>query len=515
MRRLVATLLLACVAVLSTPPASGADAPSGRAAVEAYVRSLARHSTAPGVYVDPAVLRAGRLTPQQVATVRAQAHLQPSRLHILVLPVARLTLAGGGVGPAHLAYTPRALIGRLHQLVGEPGTYAVLTAAPTQRAGQSFYAYQWAGGGRVYDTGAAVRRAISCCAPSYGPMLLRFVSLSGVPLHQPNPGLAHSPRHGFVTGPSFDSGGGGIGSPAPFVFVALLLGLTVVGSMVLRSSRGSRGTTGGGSTVPPASVDDLRGPLGEEIEQVRQQISVADTSPVTPDPAAGQITAARQALDTAHARLTAMTRPADAQAVAAALADARFQVTAATAVREGRPVPDRTPPCFVDPRHGPSVTTGVYAPSGLAGPVPLCAACAAALASGSAPAARSFLAGGLRMYPWMPYGAAWWYLNGYWGGQPFLQQMSHHDQFLGGNFDSVGHPSHHGPDSGGGSGFGNGDFGGDHHGGGGGIGGGGGHQGGGFGGGHGGGGFGGGAHGGGGGFGGGGGGGHGGGGHGH
>jgi hypothetical protein len=149
--------------------------------------------------------------------------------------------------------------------------------------------------------------------------------------------------------------------------------------------------------------------------------------------------------------------------VTAALADARYQVAAATAVREGRPAPERTTPCFADPRHGPSVTTGLYPPSGLTGPVPLCAACAATLAAGSAPAARSFLVGGLRMYPWMPYGAPWWYLNGYWGGQPFLQQISHHDAFLAGNFDPVGHPGHQGPDSGGGGGFG----GGGHHGGGG------------------------------------------------
>jgi hypothetical protein len=514
MRRWVATVLLALSVLLVVPPSSGAEPAAGpaagpaadpaadRAVVDAYLRSVARQSTTPGAYVDPAVLRAGHLTPQQVDAIRVRARSKPAALHILVLPATRLSLAGGGVGPAHLAYSPRAMIDRLHRLVGKPGTYAVLTSAPSRRAGQSFYAYQWAGSGQVYAIGAAVRRAISCCAPSYGPMLLRFVALSAIPQqrHSGPAHVGHLPRRFRDQGS--DTTSGGLGSPAPFVLVALLLGVAVVVSMVVRSSRGAGSRTGGGP-VPPASVDDLRGPLGEEIEQVRQQISAADTSAVTPDPAAAQIAAARQALDTAHASLTTMSEPADARAVTAALADARYQVAAATAVREGRPAPERTTPCFVDPRHGPSVTTGVYPPSGLTGPVPLCAACAATLAAGSAPAARSFLVGGLRMYPWMPYGAAWWYLNGYWGGQPFLQQISHHDAFLGGNVDPVGHPGHQGPDSGGGAGFG-----------------GGGHGGGGFGGGgsHGGGGFGGGGHGGGGGFGGGGGhggGGGGGGGHGH
>ena len=94
-----------------------------------------------------------------------------------------------------------------------------------------------------------------------------------------------------------------------FVGFAVLLGVGVIGSAVVRSARRSSGTTGGGPGAPPASVDDLRAPLGEEIEQVRQQISAADTGTTTPDPAAGQIAAARQALDTAHARLTAMSQP--------------------------------------------------------------------------------------------------------------------------------------------------------------------------------------------------------------
>jgi hypothetical protein len=211
-------------------------------------------------------------------------------------------------------------------------------------------------------------------------------------------------------------------------------------------------------------VDELRAPLGEEIEQVRQQLSAADTSPPgAADPAVPRLAAARQALDQAHARLVAMSAPADAQAVTASLADTRYALSAAAALRAGRPVPARTPPCFVDPRHGPSVSTALYPPSGLSVPVPVCAACAAELAAGSQPAARSFVFGGTRMYPWMPYGPAWLYLYGYWGGQPFLNQLTHHGSFVGGAF---GHGGHHAPDSGGGHGFGGMTAGGGHHGGG-------------------------------------------------
>ena len=133
------------------------------------------------MYVDPLVVRQGKLTSPQVDAIRAQARRQSSSLHILVLPASRLTVDHGGVTSAHLAYRPPDLLARLHRVVGRPGTYALLTSAPTQAAGQSLYAYQWAGGGTVYRTGAAASSAIDCCAPDYAGMLRRFVDRSDVP----------------------------------------------------------------------------------------------------------------------------------------------------------------------------------------------------------------------------------------------------------------------------------------------------------------------------------------------
>jgi len=185
----------------------------------------------------------------------------------------------------------------------------------------------------------------------------------------------------------------------------------------------------GGTPVaaPPADPAELRAPLAQEIEDVRQQISQAEAaaagSPSATDQVAPRIAAAREDLDRAHGRLTTMATPADVQAVTAALADARYEIAAATAVREGRPVPERTPPCFVDPRHGPSVASRLYPPSGIATPVPVCAACDAALAGGETPAARPLVLGGTTQHAWMPYGLAWWYLMGYWGQQPFVNDL--------------------------------------------------------------------------------------------
>ena len=455
MRRFVATLLLAGSALLLTPPASAGD----RDTVDAYLRHAARQVEQPGVYVDPLVLRQGKLTAAQVDTIRSQARLQDSSLHILVLPASRLTVDHGGVTPAHLAYTPSDLIARLHRFLGKPGTYALLTSAPTQAAGQSFYAYQWAGGGPVYRTGAAVQSAISCCAPDYHSMLRRFVDRSDVP-RATKSHVIHQGRFPDVGTGSVDTGGGGIGSTGVLVAIGLL-GVIGGGITLARGFSGSGGSGGSGLSPndPPPSVDELRAPLAEEIEQVRQEIAAADVSTGTTDPGvAAHLASARLALDQAHARSVTMSTAQDAQAVAGALADARYETAAATALRDGRPLPARTPPCFVDPRHGPSVTTRLYPPSGLSVPVPVCATCDASLVAGTPPVARSFQWGGARYYPWMPYGPAWIYLMGYWGGQPFVSSFDHHASFLAGGVDH-----HRGPDSGGGAGFG----GGGHHGGGG------------------------------------------------
>jgi hypothetical protein len=452
MTRIVSALLLAATA-LGTWLAAPAYADG--ASVDAYLAQVARQVQRPGVYVDPEVYRDGRLTPAQADGIRELAGKQPSQLHVWVIPASRISVDG------HLLYRPPALIARLHRLVGAPGTYAVLVEAPTQAAGQSFYAYQWAGSGPIYRTGKAAREAIRCCAPDYDSMLRRFVRESDVrrgtgevragdPFRDP-PDVAED-----------SAGSGGFGG----VFVIVLVGAAVLGVATVLFRRGL-------GAPSPADVNELRRPLADEIEEVRQQISAADTTPAAApdDPVTARIAAARQALDQAHLRLTTMASPADAQAVTAALADARYELTAATALREGRAVPPRTAPCFVDPRHGPSVTTRLYPASGLTTPVPVCAACDAALAAGTQPLARTFMFGGSRHHAWSPYGPAWWYLMGYWGQQPFLTDLAHHQGFLDGTLDPA---RHHLPDSGGGGFFGGGGGFGGHQG----VGGGGGHHGG-------------------------------------
>ncbi|MFT3874548.1 MAG: hypothetical protein QM714_18190 [Nocardioides sp.] len=436
--------------------------------VDAYLAKIAAELSEPGLYVDPQVIAEGRLKHGQVKRLAAQVkRKKDAPLRIWVLPLAPLQAdPDEGYGDLNLAYRPAALLQQLYSDVDREGTYAILYGGSGDHVGGGFYAYQWARGGTLYDVKAAVRHGIDCCAPDYQGMLQRFIADSD------------NPKHSRQVAEVIDDPGDDGGPPL------MLIGALGVGAVVALSVlRGARGRRTSSSPSEPESLDRadleaLRGPLREEIEQVRQQIGSAETTTSEPT-ALAHATAARALLDRAHQSMITMASAGDARQVTQALADSRFELATLAAIRDGRPVPERTPPCFVDPRHGPSVATAAYPAAGVGAPVPVCAACQAQLAAGDEPVARTLLQGGVPTSHWLAAGPAWLYLNGYWADQPWLNPAlwPHHPQLVDqstGQFAPFGdlsghhHPGHHGhsghgdpPDTGGG-----GLFGGGHHGGG-------------------------------------------------
>ena len=110
-----------------------------------------------------------------------------------------------------------------------------------------------------------------------------------------------------------------------------------------------------------------------------------------------------------------MDTPDEVEDVVRRLADARYELAAIDALRNGRPVPEKTAPCFFDPRHGPSVDERPFTPEfGLERQVPVCARCAEEIDAGRKPAARTFsLSGVVKPYwEWDRYTRP--YVNGYW-----------------------------------------------------------------------------------------------------
>jgi hypothetical protein len=93
--------------------------------------------------------------------------------------------------------------------------------------------------------------------------------------------------------------------------------------------------------------------------------------------------------------------PQDFEPVGAALEEGRYAMTSAKERFAGREAPERTPPCFFDPRHGPSSREIEWAPyDGAPRMVPACEADAQRVERGEDPEAREVLVGGRRMPYW-------------------------------------------------------------------------------------------------------------------
>ncbi len=419
-----ARLLL--VAALAAAPlllgASPAAAEGTRAEVDDYLDEVADRITQPGVYVDPAVVEDDVLTVGQVTALTRQARNAPGPLRIVLLPVESLTVDDGGRTAADLAYRPSQLVREIYRRVDRRGTYAVLVVAPSEIEGQSFYATQWPRGGTAYDIRDAANRALRCCAPDYAPMLRRFVREADDRLPRGAAKGRTTGGGGFPAGAdegeSATSGAEGPGGWAFTAILALAAGMLGLGAWS-RFRRGGRSPHG----LDDQSAEALTTALSEEVEELRQRVGSLGPA-VTGDVGAADARAAsmRRLLDQAAGRLRELRTSADAQSVARTLADARYEYAAAAALRDGRPEPTRTPPCFVDPRHGLSVATVVYDASELTSPVPVCADCRTELEAGQEPRPRLLYVGGDWVEHWRAGAPAWVYLHGYWAGQPFMHE---------------------------------------------------------------------------------------------
>ncbi|WP_369364171.1 hypothetical protein AB5L52_13460 [Streptomyces sp. CG4] len=141
-----------------------------------------------------------------------------------------------------------------------------------------------------------------------------------------------------------------------------------------------------------AALDRLRVVVDEDITAFGEELDRLDFQPGEPgadDAMRADYEHALDAYETAKQRMAAAARPEDVRTVTEALEDGRFSLARLAARREGRPLPERRPPCFFDPRHGPSVSDATWTPPGGAPrQVPVCAADATRLADGRDPVIR-------------------------------------------------------------------------------------------------------------------------------
>ena len=148
--------------------------------------------------------------------------------------------------------------------------------------------------------------------------------------------------------------------------------------------------------VRSAAQDDLLA-LADDIRALDIDVEMPGASPQGKD----AYERALELYEQARAAFDAARTPQDFEPVSHAVEEGRFAIVTAKALLEGRTPPERRPPCFFDPRHGPSVRDVEWSPpGGTPRPVPACAADAIRIEEGGTPAAREVAVGGRQVPYW-------------------------------------------------------------------------------------------------------------------
>jgi hypothetical protein len=385
------------------------------------------------VYVDP---QADSILSQEEAQRLSEriAAADAGPVYIAVLPEEALSEGGGD---------PAGVLGTLGQTLGRSGTYAVVTGTELV-AGTS--------GGTPFDTGTVPELATLAVESAGGDgaaaVLTDFVDR----LEASAASGGSLPQVDTPNTPDGDGGGFGL-------LPLLLVGGGIAFIVSLRRRRASeRRSELQLEEVKGAAMDDLVA-LGNDLRALDLDVEMPDADPAAKKDyvhALGCYERASQSIDEAR-------RPEDIEAVTSQLEEGRWAMASAKARLNGLPPPERRPPCFFDPRHGPSARDVEWAPPGGAPrAVPACAEDAGRVERGEEPMAREITVGGRSMPYWNApaYYGPW--AGGYFGGMAggffpglFLGSM------LGGGFYGAdyGGGGDYGGD-GGGDGLGGGDFGG-------------------------------------------------------
>ncbi|KMS75640.1 membrane protein [Streptomyces viridochromogenes] len=187
---------------------------------------------------------------------------------------------------------------------------------------------------------------------------------------------------------SWSDGGSGAGVDAS--------GLIAVGAVLVAGGAGAyalvRRTRRRHEEERRAALEKLRVVVDEDITAFGEELDRLDFHPAEPgadDAMRADYESALDAYEQAKRFMDSARRPEEVKAVTQALADGRFSLAQLAARREGRPLPERRPPCFFDPRHGTAVADETWTPpGGSAREVPVCAADRTRLSEGRDPAIR-------------------------------------------------------------------------------------------------------------------------------
>ncbi|MFH8365388.1 hypothetical protein [Streptomyces sp. NPDC018031] len=199
------------------------------------------------------------------------------------------------------------------------------------------------------------------------------------------------------------------------VTIGMLLVVATAGAFLVTNRRRKRR-----AAQERAALRKLRVVVDEDITAFGEELDRLDFHPGEPGADDAMRADYERALDSyerAKAAMAAARHPDDVRGVTEALEEGRFALAVLAARRAGEPPPERRPPCFFDPRHGPATADAEWAPpDGTARTVPVCAADAARLADGEEPLGRTVETARGRVPYWEAGPAYGPWAGGYFGG---------------------------------------------------------------------------------------------------
>ncbi len=187
------------------------------------------------------------------------------------------------------------------------------------------------------------------------------------------------------------------------IVLLLVLGTLVVGGLVLsrRSTRrkelAAKAELDNQLAVSKRAADEDVTKFGEELQRLD-----TDVAGHSLDEAMQQdYSRALDAYDDAKQSLDAVRQPDEIRHVTEILEDGRYAIACVKARLAGAPLPQKRPPCFFNPAHGPSTQNVAWAPAGGAErDIPACAADAERVLAGADPYIRTVQRGAQRVPYW-------------------------------------------------------------------------------------------------------------------
>ena len=351
MRRALATILVSAVALLTPTAAYAAVQTDEVAAVAEQMRGGDPVVSVPGAE--------NALSSSQVDSLTTQVIASEVPIFIGVFPES---VAGTGT-------TDDVLIA-LNEQVGLAGVYAVVV-------GNQFRAGSTSGSASDLATRAFQAERDN----GVEAVLSEFIALT----------TERFADGGTATTTSEPSGTSGVFT---FVLLAVFVGVFALMAVTLIKAR----------KRAKVQLAEVRTAVDQDITEFGERLARFDiTDPDFDAEARADLQRALDDYDRAKRASQLMTTAKQAEQVTSALEDGRYSLACVQAQIDNEPVPERRAPCFVDPRHGPSVADVLWTPPGMDGAaerdVPMCRACKTAVEDGYLPQAREVeIAGGHRPY---------------------------------------------------------------------------------------------------------------------